>query len=372
MRLLLVAETSSAHTVKWAQHFARRGYDVSVVSQSADPIAGVRVVVFPGPGDWWRRLPRERWGGGWQRWLAGWPRWRALLRALRPDIVHVHYIPGEARDAFYYRGVRRLVVSTWGSDVVFPPGDPPPPARVRRIRSLLRQAHRLTATTTFLAEHTRRFAPEGKPIAVIPFGVDCERFSPRADAPRSDGLVQLGYIKTLEPKYGPDVLVEAFARIHARHPHTRLLLAGAGSMAAALRARIAQLGLAGVVAMPGRLPLDAVAEEMRRLDLFVMPTVAAEAFGVAAIEASACEVPVVASRAGGVPEAVLDGHTGLLVPPRDRDALAEACIRLIEDPALAGRLGRAGREYVLARYRFEDNASALERLYAELLAHPSR
>jgi glycosyltransferase involved in cell wall biosynthesis len=107
---------------------------------------------------------------------------------------------------------------------------------------------------------------------------------------------------------------------------------------------------------------------MQIIDIFVMPSTCQESFGVAAIEASACEVPVVATRLGGVPEAVVDGQTGILVPPFDAKSLAEACISLIRDPQRRKTLGKAGRQFVLERYQWKANAATMASVYAQVLA----
>ena len=368
LRVLMVAEAATSHTHKWAAYLVEQGYSVTVVSQSPGEISGARTIQFPPDGVWWSWLPRVRAGGGWPRWIAGWPQWRRILASVDPDIVHVHFIAGEARDCFYYRACPRLVVSAYGSDVVFDRDAPPAARTVRRIRSLLRQAARVTATSHFLQAETRKFLPPRLPIRVLPFGVDCEQFKPAAapDAVKA-GEIVLGFVKTLSSAYGPDILLEAFASIHAQRPRTRLILAGCGPMDASLRARSAELGLGESVSFPGRVPHADVPRLMQRFDLFVMPSVVQESFGVAALEASACGVPVVASRVGGVAEVVIDGTTGVLVEPRDARALATACVTLIDRPLVRRSMATAGRRFVLARYDWQDTAAQMRTLYESLI-----
>ncbi len=368
MRLLMVTD-SNTHTNRWAHYFQSQGNDVLVVSSSDYASEGVHVVQFPPASAWWSKLPRERFGGGFQRGLAGWPNWRRLLAEFDPDIIHVHYVSARASDYFYYRDVKHLVVSTYGADVVFERDQPPARATVRRIRSLLNQANIVTATTQFLAAETRRFLPSDKPIHVIPFGVDCDTFRPRVDkSSQPSRPITLGFVKHLTPKYGPEVLLEAFAMIQRRHPDTRLVMAGSGYMEVQLRQRTRALALENHVDFVGRVPHEDVPRLMQQFDIFVMPSsYQSETFGVAAIEASSCELPVVASNVGGVPEAVLDSETGILVDPLDPVALAEACIELIDHPSLRCAMGKAGRQYVLDRFRAEDTGAKMEALYNSLL-----
>jgi glycosyltransferase involved in cell wall biosynthesis len=97
-----------------------------------------------------------------------------------------------------------------------------------------------------------------------------------------------------------------------------------------------------------------------------MPSIREE-FGVAAVEAQAMEIPVVATKVGGVPEVVLDGETGILVEPGNIEQLVHAVFTLIENPALRRQMGERGRRHVLANYRWEDNAALMEKLYQQFL-----
>ena len=121
--------------------------------------------------------------------------------------------------------------------------------------------------------------------------------------------------------------------------------------------------LAARVDFRGEVPHERVPAVLAELDIFALPS-RAEGFGVAALEAAAMELPVVASGVHGLPDVVEDGRSGLLVPPGDADALAGALGRLVADAGLRAELGRAGRVLVERCYRWEENAAQMERLYA--------
>jgi glycosyltransferase involved in cell wall biosynthesis len=257
-----------------------------------------------------------------------------------------------------------MVASTWGQDVIFDEG-PDPKARAS-LRKMLGKCRLVTATTHQLARETAKYTPPGTPIHVIPFGVDLTRFQIREEP--GTGVIVLGFVKWLKPKYGPDVMIEAFAKIHAARPNTKLILAGRGEMHEQLRRRVDELGLTNRVQILGRVDHDQVPALIRSFDIMVMPSVyESETFGVAAIEASASGVPVVASRVGGVPEAVLHEKTGLLVPPRDVDALAAACITLIDDSARRREMGRAGRRFVERYYSWDEDTRLMAEIYRAAL-----
>ncbi len=361
-RLLMVAHANSAHTGRWARYFQdQQGMSVRVVSPTPDAIAGIETIHLPGPRRWYHRLK------GLHLYLD-YPRWRRLLAEFAPDIVHVHYPDGGGRNRFYFDSVsQKLITSTWGSEVTESPEFPLSDKHKAGVRAILDRSAVVTATTRFLAEATARYCAIGKPIHVIPFGVDCDLFQ-ASSTPRPNNEIRLGFFKNLERKYGPEVLVEAFATIANQCPNARLTLAGKGDMTNVLRAQVAKLGLSDRVDFPGRLPHEQMVAAMQATDIFMMPSTCQESFGVAAIEASACEVPVVATRVGGVPEAVVDGDTGILVPAFDARALAEACMALIRDPARRAALGRRGRQFVLDNYQWHANAATMASVYRQLLA----
>jgi glycosyltransferase involved in cell wall biosynthesis len=357
-RLLIVADSSTTHTHRWAQWFASRGSDVTVLSHVGDAIQGVRVVKFPPRRRWYHRIPKLRM-------LLDCRPFRQLVRQIDPQLIHFHFV-SEGGRAFYWDAIDvPMVASSWGQDVIFDTG--PRPKAEASLRKIFARCGRITATTHMLAEATAPFVPAGRPIHVIPFGVDLSRFLVR-DENLTDELT-IGFVKHLLPKYGPDILIEAFASVHRERPRTRLVMAGRGSMQADLERRVAQLGLSDCVSILGRVPHERVPDLVRGFDIMAMPSIyESETFGVAAIEASACGVANVASRIGGVGEAVLDGITGLLVPPRDVDALASAILALIGDPARRRAMGLAGRRLVEKYYVWQDNCRLMEEVYRAALA----
>ena len=361
-RLLLVAHSNSAHTGRWARYFQEAGMIVRVISPVADVISGVDTRRFPPRRAWYHRLKGLHLHIDYRA-------WKKQIAEFAPDIVHVHYPDGGGRNHFYFDGVAdRLITSTWGSEVTESPEFPLSEKHKAGVRAILGKSAVVTATTKFLAEVTAKYCPRRKPIHIIPFGVDCDLFKPASTSNLKSEIVSLGFFKNLERKYGPEVLVEAFAKIVAVCPEARLTMAGKGDMTEPLLARVAELGMSDKVTFPGRLPHEQMMAAMRATDIFVMPSTCQESFGVAAIEASACEVPVVATRVGGVPEAVVDGQTGILVPPFDSNRLAEACIALIRDPDRRVRLGKAGRQFVLDHYQWHANAAIMASVYRQLLA----
>jgi glycosyltransferase involved in cell wall biosynthesis len=361
LRLLMVAHSNSTHTHRWSKYFQARGMQVLVLSPLSDTIDGITIKRFPPARRWYHRLR------GLHVYID-FPHWKSIFAQFKPDVVHVHYPDGGPRSRFYFAGIDRLVTSTWGSEVVESEGYRLSEKHKIGVRATLEHSKVVTATTRFLAQQTALYCQPGTPIHIIPFGVDCEIFKPLVRPADDTGDIRIGFIKNLERKYGPEVLIDAFAKIVRRCPRARLIMAGKGDEGDALQARVRELGLSHRVDFPGRLPHEQVVALVQSLHLMAMPSTCQESFGVAAIEASACEVPVVATRVGGVPEAVVHGETGLLVPPYDVDAFADACIELIEDEPRRRRIGQAGRRFVQETYPWQRNAQTMGSVYEQLIA----
>jgi L-malate glycosyltransferase len=353
MRLVYLADAPYVHTRRWAEHFARAGWETHVLSFRPAEIEGATVHYIGG---------MERLGKA--RYLAHARRVGRLVRELRPDLVHAMHLTSYGFLAGLC-GARPSVVSVWGTDILEAPGWSPFHYFITRYA--LARADHVTATGLRLARATLRYSPRVKPVTVVPYGVDIERFTPSARNGARANEVVVGAVARLSQEKGLDDLLRAAATLSSRGVPLRVVLAGDGPARAKLTRLAVALGIEERVDFRGEIPHGAVSAVLRELDVFVMPS-RAEGFGVAALEAQAMELPVVATCVHGIPDVVRDGETGLLVPPGDLDALADAIERLAADAALRAEMGRAGRTFVKERYRWQENAAQMERLYRDLLS----
>lgn len=199
-------------------------------------------------------------------------------------------------------------------------------------------------------------------IAAIPDGVDTATFRPLG-LDREPGRV-LFVGNSDDRNKGARYLVEALARLHGLD--WRLVVVDRAE-ARVVRETARLLGLEGRVVLTGRLSREALAEEYNRAAVFVSPSLY-EGFGLPAAEAQACGAPVVATRAGALPEVVVDGVTGLLVPPADPERLAQAIACVLQDRGLAARLGDAAAERARRELTWARTADRTLALYEELAA----
>jgi glycosyltransferase involved in cell wall biosynthesis len=361
VKVVFLADAPYVHTRRWVDHFVARGSECEVITFRPAEIEGARVHYIDGA---------EPLGKA--RYLVHARRVGQLIQDLAPDLLHALHLTSYGFLGAL-SGVHPLIVSVWGTDILEAPRLTPFHAWLTRYA--LSRADAISATGLHLATETTRYVPQGKPVTVVPFGVDMDRFAPAEQAVRTGATI--GTVSRLSPEKGVRYLIEAFALLQERYGESvRLRIAGdttpepGGAERQAMEALAAEQGVADAVEFAGWVEQDELPAFLQSLDVFVLPSVY-EGFGVAAVEASAAGLPVVASDVHGIPDVVRDGATGLLAPAKDVNALAAAIGRLLDDPAARTAMGRAGREYVAARYDWQANARQMEQLYAEVLAHPT-
>lgn len=181
------------------------------------------------------------------------------------------------------------------------------------------------------------------------------------------GAPRLLFCGRLSEEKGPLVLVEAVARLAKTHPAVHLTIAGSGHQRSEIEARVAALGLDGHVEIAGGVAPDRVNALIDAAFLVCVPSLI-EGFGLTALEAAWRGRPVVASRVGGLPGLVADGETGLLVPPGDPAALANAVTLLLDDPTRARSMGEKARARVRTRPGWEQHVAQLEAVIDHVLA----
>ncbi len=355
----MLGPANSIHLQRWAAALVARGQAVSVVSQQRAERS-----LLPTQADvcW---LPHE----GQLGYFRNAPALRRHLASWRPDLLNVHYASGYGTTGAL-AGFRPTLLSVWGSDVY----DFPYESAIKGwlVRKVLRRATAIASTSHAMAAQVRRLTPERRTVAVTPFGVDLALFPVR---PSSGGPLTLGIVKSLAPKYGVDLLLRAFAglcadaEVRAAQPACRLLIVGDGPQRDALVQLAARLGITDRTKFVGAVAHAEVPHWLHQLDIYAAPSrLDSESFGVAVIEAGACGLPVVVSDAGGLPEVVVAGETGLVVPREDVPALQAALKRLVLDAGLRARLGAAGRAHVEREYEWGRCVSLMERCYADTIA----
>ena len=306
-------------------------------------------------------------------------RLRALLRQLKPDVVHTHQI-----GVLIYAGpaARRekvpVVVHTEHINNVAKSRSLAKKLRTRLLWGLAGSyASRFCCVSSDVADAVKAFraVPERK-VSVVSNGIDTAAFS---DAGDSESLRQqlgiprarpvIGTVGRLNEVKSQDLLIKGFAKLASVGPEPHLLLVGDGPELQSLEQLAAALGLAHRVHFAG---YQARPQHFLHLmDVFAL-TSRLEGMPLAILEAWAAGRAVIASRVGGVPRIVSDGQTGILFDLGDEAALTQAMSRLLANPAEACRLGEAGRAYVRSHFDLQVMAESYEQHYRELLREPTR
>jgi len=301
-------------------------------------------------------------------------------------VVHIHgaYLPVFGTLPVIRRMGARVALTFWD-----PLGDMPeliPERRLGRLQMrLLSLVHRFVCVTSFVAKSYEKAGLPPEKLVRIPAGIETgDRFTPvdpatkarlRAEKGLPDGTPIAVYTGSMVPRKGVDVLVEAWARVAARHPEAILLLVGPEDLTEntdqagfteQLKARIAELGLERSIRFTGR--SDAVEEYLGLADIFVFAS-RSETFGISLIEGMACGLPAVAATITDVSTDIVDSGTdGLLVPQEDPEAFADAVIRLLSHPDQAREIGRRAVEKVRRDFSIESISRKHLELYEEMLA----
>jgi D-inositol-3-phosphate glycosyltransferase len=394
MRIAMVSEHASplaalgsvdaggqnVHVAELAAELGRRGVDVVVYTRRDDeslpprvalspnvrvehveagpPVEVPKDLLFPYMGQFARRLALD-WAADppdvvhSHFWMSG---WAALAAARRVEIPVVHTFHALGAVKRRHQGEK----------------DTSPPERIATEASIMLRASHLIATCSDEVFELVRLGADRNRINVVPCGVDVDLFRPDGPAePRTDGLARVVVVTRLVERKGVGNVIAAVSEL----PDMELVVAGGGEADSLeedpegrrLRSLARSLGVADRVHLLGRVARERVPGLLRSADV-VACAPWYEPFGIVPLEAMACGRPVVASAVGGLIDTVVHGVTGLHVPPRRPDRIAEALRLLVADSGLRQRLGAAGVDRTRMRYTWQRVADATLGVYRSLLA----
>ncbi len=363
MRVLFLADINSIHTQRWVIALNKRGLEVAVFS--INPLYHIQqdlsgIPVFS-PG----KFKKDISGSGLLskiKYLTLLSSVRKSISRFRPDIVHAHYASSYGLLGSLC-GFHPYILSVWGSDVyAFP-------KRSILTRAILKYnfkiADQILSTSQAMAAEAGLYT--SKMIRITPFGIDPEIFRPQhVDRQFSPGEFVIGTTKSLEPEYGIDTLIKSFAKLVERHPDQpmKLLIIGGGSLEKELKNLAITLGLEKKVIFAGKISHYEIPLYLNMLDVYAALS-RSESFGVSVIEASACSLPVVVTRIGGLKEVAEHQVTGLLVAPENIDEAVISFEMLLSNPDLRKKLGQNGRALVSGSFNWNNNVQSMIEIYEQ-------
>jgi glycosyltransferase involved in cell wall biosynthesis/phosphoheptose isomerase len=365
----------NVHVASLAAALGRRGVEVVVFTRRDDPSLPQRVGIGPsavvehvdaGPPE---PVPKDHLLPYMDDFAENLHRsWRAW----RPDVVHSHFWMSGRAALMAARPLGVPVVHTFHALGVVKrryqgKKDTSPPKRLEEERKIVRDADRIIATCTDEMFELLRLGADPRRISVVPCGVDLDLFVPDGPAEeRREGMHRIVVVSRLVERKGVGNVISALAEV----PDAELIVAGgpdaseldADPEARRLRELARSLGVEDRVELRGRLDRESLPTLLRSADVVAcVPWY--EPFGIVPLEAMACGVPVVASAVGGLVDTVVDGVTGLHVPPRSPDRLAEALKELFADPDHRRALGAAGVRHIRSHYGWDRVAGATLEAY---------
>ena len=346
--LCLLGDANSVHLRRWTQEMRSRGYRVSVVTARPEPIDSVEQRVL-------RPVARST------DWLWRVGEARRQLAELAPDIVHAHYVTSYGTLAA--RCARHpLVMTAWGSDILVTPRRNPP---MRWLTGwALRRADLLTGDSQDLLDEMARYQPRAA-MRQIHWGADMATFHP-VDWADKRGF-QIVSLRSWEPNYHVDVIVEAVSMLRQRQPAAgvHLHLLGGGAREEALRAQVRSLGIADAVTFHGRVG-DAEMVNVLQACKVSVSVPASDATSVSVLESMACGLAVIASDLPANRQ-WLDEGQGVLVAAGNASTLAAVLDTLCVDDAHTQRIGRANHERMRRDGARSVQMDTMAALYEELL-----
>ncbi len=294
-----------------------------------------------------------------------------VVRALAPAVVHCgRMLPEGIPATLATLTARGLPFAAWthGEEINSA-------LQSREHTWLMRRVHRHASLLLANSRNTRAVlesvGAEGSKIRVIYPGVDAERFEVRAQ-PRTDQGKVLLSVGRLQRRKGHDLVLRALPALLKRHSTLRYVIVGDGEERPRLESMARELAVTARVTFVGEVPDDLLPGYFAAADIFVLPNRVEkgdfEGFGIVFLEAAAAGLPTVGGRSGGVPEAVLEDETGLLVDGTDPAELEGALHRLLVDRVLARSLGEAGRRRVRNEFTWAASAARLREAHLELAA----
>lgn len=354
-RILFFADADSVHTRRWVAAAVERGAEAIVITRQPAEVPGAREVIAIAPGNdklsWFKALPQVRRVA------------REVAKRFKPTLVHGHYVTSYGLWAAMCGLKLPTVLTAWGSDILVTPRE----SRLMRavVGWSLRHADLITADSMDMLDEIARYHPSA-PCHQILWGADTDKFVP-GDPGEDFDVISL---RSWEPNYNIDLILEAFSRFLMLRPHShaRLHLLGGGAMQATLEARVQELRLLQQVRFHGRVGDVEMVNAIQRSRVSVsVPT--SDATSVSVLESMACGLPIIATDLPANRQWI-DDRGGWIVPVRDVDAVTQALVTAYDHPAQAAQMGLHNRERIERDASRRGQMDAMWRLYQKLL-HPT-
>ena len=365
MKILILADTSSVHTIRWANALQKNGFEIAVLgfSNCEHQNFNNRIRVYS------TYIPKKvtlKGNGIFSKlvYLKSILKVKRIINDFKPDCLHSYY-------ASSYGLVGALTnfhpfyISVWGSDVF----DFPQKSFMTKwiLKYVLSKSDKIFSTSNVMAEEIKKYS--NKSINVIPFGVELSLFNPveKVETKMNNNFV-IGSTKSLEDIYGIENLIRAFKMLknNFKDLNIKLLLVGEGTLEKHLKNLCHDLQIENQVEFIGKVPHHDVVTYLHKMDIAVFLS-KQESFGVSLLEAMACKIPVIVSKAKGFNEIVENDSNGIFVDSENLMEISNKMSKLIFNERLRFQIGASARKRVEQHYNWDENVTQMINTYKETI-----
>lgn len=360
MKILFLSAANSIHTVRWVNSLVENGNEVYLVYNAdhkpTQNKIDKRVIQY-----------KLKYGGNIGYYFNA-IEMNKIYKKINPDIINVHYASGYGTLARVAR-LKNILLSVWGSDVYDFPYQSM--LKMHILKKNINYANYMASTSKNMAQQVEKIMGKNMEIFITPFGVDIQKFK---YTPKRNLEFTFGVVKTLEVKYGIEYIIKAFSILLEKIKKEQLKynvvlkIYGDGRIKNQLKELCRELNIAEKVKFEGYIPNVEVPKVLNEMDIFCLGSILnSESFGVAAVEAMSCQIPVIASDADGFKEVIKDKETGYIVPKKDEKAMAEKMYELMVNDEKRKNMGKKGRERVELLYNWDNNVKNMEQIYKKII-----
>ncbi|MCJ7570523.1 MAG: glycosyltransferase family 4 protein [Candidatus Thermoplasmatota archaeon] len=365
MKICFIASTraESVHEPRWIQWFVNRGHDVHVITPTHNDIKGAKIYPIGNNKE-----------GSLFNFISKIFQTRKLVKKIKPDILHAHYIFGPGVFGAF-SGFHPFILTAFGSDILV---DPSLTLKKIAVTHTLKKADAITCDACHLKESMEKLGADDRKINIIYFGTDTEKFNPKQHSEKTRknlGVLNAPTIissKNLEPIYDIDSLIRSVPIVLKKVPEAKFIIAGEGSQKAKLMQLAKSLGVSGSVKFIGFIPSDEFPRYLVSADIYVCTSLSDGGLAVATKEAMACELPVVVTNLDVNTKWVENGKNGFVVPLKDPKTLSEKIIYLIEHEDVRRKFGEKGRKLVEEKFEYDKEMKKVENIYEQLINNHKR
>lgn len=364
MRVLLLSDTYSEHTEKWALGLASIGVEVGLFSFNKasynwfENKNNIHLLFQPSeeinPNSGFTKIS----------YISHLRLLKKKIKRFKPDILHAHYATSYGLVGAL-SGFKPFVLSVWGSDVYEFPKKTLLHKKIFQFN--LKKAAVILSTSHVMKNEVKLYTD--KEVYVTPFGIDTDLFKP-LNSFKKDDIIRIGTIKPIEEKYGISDIIEAARLLIAKYPEKnfRFYLIGPSYNISYYTSLMEEKKVSAYFEITGRIPFSEIQQYHNLLDVFLNVSVDdSESFGVAAVEAMACEKPVIVTDVGGLMEVVDNGKFGLIVPKKNPAAIVAAIEKIINKAFNVNDFCKNARKHAVQNYNWDVNLNQMFNIYSDLL-----